>query len=316
MEPVQGETQEPLTVQAERWREILHPLIHTEGGGAYEERTLDTKAGSIRILIYKSPQWEPNARHPVYLNMHGGGWVVSKAEMDNAWCRRISDETGAVVVSVDYCKAPEHPYPGALNQCYEVLRWIADTSSDGGATLYALDPNKVILGGFSAGGNMAFTIALKLIQDKDISVKLVMINTNSAQIDLETPYEQQIAGVSDDCRAKSLPPAMVDFFVTVNTKPEERSQPLCSPKFASDDWLAQLPTCVILTAEWDGLHVEANRFAHQLGDAGVHVVSHTYPQSVHPFFNLLPGDPDCNGETKAEATALAIAEMKKAYASA
>ena len=115
---------------------------------------MHTKTGPVRILVYKPTDRATSGSYPVYYNIHGGGWTIAIPEWDNFWCRRIADETGAVVISIDYCKAPEHPYPEALNQCYEVLRWIADTSADGGATMLSLDPNRIAIGGGSAGGNL------------------------------------------------------------------------------------------------------------------------------------------------------------------
>ncbi|OZJ02223.1 hypothetical protein BZG36_04973 [Bifiguratus adelaidae] len=306
----------PIVSQAEHWRSIMNPLMHTDGGSDYEEMTLNTKAGSLRILVYRPSHWKPDAKHPVHLHMHGSGWVIFKPEMDNAWCRLVSENTGAVVISPDYCKAPEHSYPAAMNQCYEVLRWIADTSSNGGATLFSLDLNKVILGGFSAGGNLAFTVALKFLQEKDIAAKLVMLCSIFPVVDLTTPYEQKLERVSADCQAKSIPLPLMNLFLTADTRPKQRAEPLCSPNFAAQDWLAQLPSSIIFTAEWDSLYLEGNQFAHQLRDAGVHVVHRMYARSTHGFINRLPDEEDYNEETQNEATALAIAEMNRAFGSA
>ncbi|OZJ02220.1 hypothetical protein BZG36_04974 [Bifiguratus adelaidae] len=304
----------PISVQAKTWRTLANAAVYTGGGGAYEERPLNTKAGPVRLLMYKPETSTAKAPWPVYYNIHGGGWTIGRPEMDNFWCRRVADEVGCVVVAVDYCKAPEHPYPEALEQCYEILRWIADTSADGGATLCSLNPEKVAIGGFSAGGNLTLTTALKFIQDKDISAKLVLLNAIYPAIDLVTPYADKMKRVSPHVQTKSIPEPMAHLYNVAYTVPGREGEPLCSPKYASNGDLAQFPRTLVLAADLDCLYVEAQEFADQLRQAGVDVVFQLYPNSIHGFTYRRPGQPDYNPETKEASIVLSMSELKKAFA--
>jgi len=89
---------------------------------------------------------------PALLWIHGGGYVIGKAQMDDRLCRRFSARLGITVASVEYRLAPEHPYPIPLEDCYSVLTWLA--------ALPAVDAGRVAIGGASAGGGLAAALAL------------------------------------------------------------------------------------------------------------------------------------------------------------
>jgi acetyl esterase/lipase len=88
---------------------------------------------------------------PALLWIHGGGYVIGTAAQDDELCRRFSRELGITVVSVDYRLAPEHPYPAPLEDCYSALAWLA--------ALPSVDPRRVAIGGASAGGGLAASLA-------------------------------------------------------------------------------------------------------------------------------------------------------------
>ena len=89
---------------------------------------------------------------PALLWIHGGGYVIGTAAQDDALCRRFSRKLGIAVASVEYRLAPEHPYPAPLEDCYSALTWLAG--------LPAVDPDRVAIGGASAGGGLAAALAL------------------------------------------------------------------------------------------------------------------------------------------------------------
>jgi acetyl esterase/lipase len=101
---------------------------------------------------------------PALLWIHGGGYVIGKAQMDDRLCRQFSRRLGATVASVEYRLAPEHPYPIPLEDCYSVLTWLAG--------LPAVDPGRVAIGGASAGGGLAAALAL-LARDRGSSAGAV-----------------------------------------------------------------------------------------------------------------------------------------------
>jgi acetyl esterase/lipase len=106
-------------------------------------------AGGVRLF---RPVGGVTAQAPALLWIHGGGYVIGKAAQDDALCRRFARDLGAVVASVDYRLAPEHPYPAPLEDCYSALQWLV--------RLPAVDPARVAIGGASAGGGLAAALAL------------------------------------------------------------------------------------------------------------------------------------------------------------
>lgn len=112
-----------------------------------EVLTLPSGAG---VRLHRPP--DQNGRSPALLWIHGGGYLMGKAEMDDKLCRRFSDKLGVTVASVEYGLAPEHPYPAALEDCYAALSWLY--------RLPAVDPARVAIGGASAGGGLAAALAL------------------------------------------------------------------------------------------------------------------------------------------------------------
>jgi acetyl esterase/lipase len=108
-----------------------------------------TLSNGVRVRLYR-PTGASGAGAGL-LWIHGGGYVIGHAAQDDALCRRFACELGATVVSVDYRLAPEHPYPAQLEDCYSALTWLA--------RLPAVDRNRVAIGGASAGGGLAATLA-------------------------------------------------------------------------------------------------------------------------------------------------------------
>lgn len=110
-----------------------------------------TLASGVTVRLFR-PSGATSGPSPALLWIHGGGYVIGEAAQDDLLCRRFATELGATVVSVDYRLAPEHPYPTPLEDCYAALRWMAKLPS--------VDPDRVAIGGASAGGGLAAALAL------------------------------------------------------------------------------------------------------------------------------------------------------------
>ncbi|HJT94762.1 MAG TPA: alpha/beta hydrolase fold domain-containing protein, partial [Mycobacterium sp.] len=109
-----------------------------------------TLTSGVGVRLYR-PMHATGAG-PALLWIHGGGYVIGSAAQDDELCRRFAREVGATVASVDYRLAPENPYPIPLEDCYSALAWLA--------RLPAVDPERVAVGGASAGGGLAAALAL------------------------------------------------------------------------------------------------------------------------------------------------------------
>lgn len=111
----------------------------------------------VRVLLFSGEAQADGALRPAILYIHGGGFFSGKADLYEDWCRRLVTETGAVVASVDYRKAPEAPHPAPIDDCYAALLWLHGSAADLG-----IDPARIAVEGVSAGGALAAALALRV----------------------------------------------------------------------------------------------------------------------------------------------------------
>ncbi|KAF2208115.1 hypothetical protein CERZMDRAFT_71104 [Cercospora zeae-maydis SCOH1-5] len=128
------------------------------------DSTVSGIPGQICLYFYTPPDYDTQQRllrrwgsYPVIINFHGGGFTLGSPHDDARWCGTVVQELEAVVVSVDYRRAPEHPFPTAVEDGVDAVLFVHQHAEDLG-----LDPDKIMLSGFSSGGNMAFTVPLRL----------------------------------------------------------------------------------------------------------------------------------------------------------
>jgi acetyl esterase len=260
----------------------------------FREASVPTSAGSTRILTYLPRTCEAK-RLPVYINLHGGGFVLGFPEVDDPYCRRISDEAQCVVVNVDYALAPEHPFPAAVEECYDVAMVL---ESDPGS--FPIDPTRIAVGGHSAGGNLAAAVCLLARQRSKPRIVLQILDY--AVLDLATSP-----------RAKHSEPTPPDDLVELSEhynawylqSAEDARNPLASPALAQD--LAGLPAALIITAENDVLRDEGELYAERLRAAGVPVVSRMYRGCGHGFTHIGPR------EAAEDAWRLICARLREAF---
>lgn len=135
-----------------------------------------TLPSGVGIRLHRPRGTEPA---PALLWIHGGGYLIGDASIDDGLCRRFSRELGITVASVDYRLAPQHPYPAALDDCYAALTWLAG--------LPAVDAARVAIGGASAGGGLAAALALRARDRAEVAPALQllvypMLDDRSAQL--------------------------------------------------------------------------------------------------------------------------------------
>ncbi|HEY6575555.1 MAG TPA: alpha/beta hydrolase, partial [Mycobacterium sp.] len=134
----------------QRFRDLPRRPVHPEL--RVEDRTIDGPAGPLPIRLYWPPESETPP--PVVMFFHGGGWVVGDLDSYDGEARNHAVGAGALVVSIDYRLAPEHPYPAAVDDVWAATQWIAAHGEELGA-----DPKRLAVAGDSAGGNLAAVIA-------------------------------------------------------------------------------------------------------------------------------------------------------------
>jgi acetyl esterase len=198
---------------------------------------------------------------------HGGGWVIGGLETHDAMCRTLANAAQATVVSVAYRLAPEHPFPTPLEDAWTALRWVAATYS--GVPL--------VVGGDSAGGNLAAVCALRARDRGGPALALQVLVYPITDHDLATrSYLERGDGPGLTRRS------MEWFWDQYVADPADRANPEISPLRAAD--LSGLPPAVLVSAEHDPLLDEGRAYAQRLRDAGVAVTAHHYDDMTHPFF--------------------------------
>ncbi|MFG2965610.1 MULTISPECIES: alpha/beta hydrolase fold domain-containing protein [unclassified Streptomyces] len=221
------------------------------------ELTVPTSVAPARATVYL-PAAEVTAP-PVHVNFHGGGYVMSLTELDDPLCRFLAAEAGVAVVNVDYVVAPQHPFPAPPRQAYEVVRWVAEHAAEQG-----WDGSRPTVGGQSAGGGLAAAVARQAWEEGGPSIALQVLHY--PPLDLVTSAADKRAAIA----RPMLRPWMAEVFDTAYVpEPKRRADPLVSPAHPSDTAdLTGIAPAVVITAEYDLLRAEGERYASRLGAVG------------------------------------------------
>lgn len=235
-----------------------------------EERFIPTRAGQTRVVIV-TPQEPGKGPRPLFLNIHGGGFVRPWQHRDTVFCAHLASRLDCVVIDLDYRLAPEFPFPTALHETYDTALWVLANAADLGA-----DPARLVIGGHSAGGNLTAAVCLMAQETGDFRPLGQLMSYPF--LDGVTPVEQKLEPHS------LFPPERLRAFnVLYAGVPEALENPLLSPVMARREALAGLPPALILTAGLDPLRHEARRYAAMLIDAGVDVSVRNYADADHGF---------------------------------
>jgi acetyl esterase len=235
-----------------------------------EEKMISTRDGETHIFLYRPLKEQPLL--PIFVNIHGGGFVKGHREQDIVFSKNICSHMNCIVIDIDYATAPEKKYPYALHQCYDIVKWAWQNSDDLG-----IDRSKIVIGGHSAGGNLTVAIAIMAKQTKEFQIRMQIIDYPS--LDLYTPPEQK----RNAHKNPSLNPEKVKLYNDLYIENDQRLEPTASPYFAPDDMLEGLPEALILTAGEDLLGEEAEKYAFRLLTAGVPVTARRFLKSNHGF---------------------------------
>ncbi|WP_122089323.1 alpha/beta hydrolase [Halalkalicoccus subterraneus] len=242
------------------------------------DRTIDGPNGPIPIRSYDPGGTEgPQA---TLLFFHGGGWVVGDLATHDLAARALANAANCLVVAVDYRRAPEAPFPAPLEDCYGALDWLSDEPDLGFETDVRVDPERLAVGGDSAGGTLATAVAL-LARDRDgpaIAHQLLVYPVTDHAFETDS-YTENASGYfitrSD----------MERFWDAYLETEFDGDHPYVSPLRAPD--LTALPPATVLTCGFDPLRDEGRAYADRLEDAGVSVNRLEYPDMIHGFLTML-----------------------------
>lgn len=256
---------------------------------------IPVEGGLIHARIYTPKNTTGSLPGIVYY--HGGGWVIATIDTYDASARALSEQSKAVVISVEYRKGPEFKFPTAHNDSFAAYKWVlANTSS------LKVNAQKIAVAGESAGGNLASAVAM-MARDNGVAIPVhQLLIYPIANYDFNSPSYLQYAP------AKPLSkPLMQWFFDKYLSSPAEGNTPLISLVKAAN--LSGLPPATVINAEIDPLLSEGQVYAEKLKGAGIEVTSKVYEGVTHEFFGMATVVPQAK-----EAQALAATELKKAFA--
>lgn len=246
---------------------LMRPAAPDLTVGAVRDLEIPGPGGAIALRVY-SP--EGSGPFPVFVNFHGGGWVIGDLETADGVCRDLCRTAACVVVSVAYRLAPEHRFPAAVEDAMAATRWAAENQAE-------LNGNgRLAVGGESAGGNLAAVVCLQARHNgPPIDFQLLLYPVTDC--DLERPsYQANGQGYLLETDT------MRWFWEQYCPDVEERATPAASPLREAD--LSGLPPALVVTAEFDPLRDEGEAYAAALKAAGSPVEAVRYDGLVHDFF--------------------------------
>ncbi|MFD3505019.1 alpha/beta hydrolase [Streptomyces sp. NPDC058678] len=236
---------------------------------------VETGAGPVTCTVYR-PSDTAGALAPVYVNFHGGGFIVGRPEQDDHICRYIAARAGCVVINVDYAVAPQQPFPAPVTQAYDVVAWVV---ASGPANNW--DGSRLAVGGHSAGANLTAAVC-RTARDRGTFSPLLQIIDSAPLNQLADPATKH----SPIAKPLLNPHLMRVFTAAYVPDPADRADPLVSPGLADD--LAGLPPALVITAEHDRLRDEGDAYAKALDAAGVDVTHRVFEGVDHYFTHTGP----------------------------
>lgn len=251
-------------------RSRVVPLTDPEPVAEVADRSVDGPGGPIRVRVYRP---DAAGRLPILVYAHGGGFVFCDLDSHDGLCRNIANLVPAVVVSVDYRLAPEHQWPAAAEDVYAVTRWCADNAATLGG-----DPGRVVVGGDSAGGNLAAVTAIMARDRRGPALcgQLLLYPVIAADFDTES-YRLFGKGYYNP------KPALQWYWDCYVPAADDRTRPYAAPLHAE---LSGLPPAVMVIAGHDPLRDEGLAFGAALQAAGVPIVQLRYEGGIHGFMTM------------------------------
>lgn len=236
---------------------------------------------------------------PVVVFYHGGGFCLGDLDTHDPVARAHAVGAEAIVVSVAYRLAPEHPFPAGVDDCWAALRWVAEHAAELGG-----DPNAIAVAGDSAGGNLAAVTALLARDNGGPALRFQLLWYPTVTADLSLP------SYTDNAEAPMLNRDVIDAFLSWYVPDLDLTDPKAlpttmAPANAAD--LSGLAPAYIATAEHDPLRDDGARYAELLSAAGVPVELTNEPTLVHGFVSFALAIP-----AAAEATERGLAALRKA----
>jgi acetyl esterase len=260
-----------------------------------EVRDIDVRGpgGPIGVRVFRP---DGDGPLPMVAYAHGGGWVMGTLDGFDTVCRALANAAGALIASVDYRLAPEHPFPAGLDDVIGVVRWLREHAAEIGG-----DPERIAVAGDSAGGNLVAVAARRLRDEGDPPLRMQALIYPVCDSALDSAsYREKAVGFG-------LSAASMEHFWKLYLDGADGRHPDASPLRADD--LSGLPPAFVLTVPDDVLHDEGDAYARALEGAGVPVTLRCYDGAAHGFFRWMAAS-----ELSRRAVAEVGAALRSAFA--
>jgi acetyl esterase len=237
--------------------------------------SIPSPSGAIPARIYTPTQLrQASGLAPCLVFFHGGGWVIGDLDSHDVVCRKLAHEGELIVISVDYRLAPEHKFPAAVDDAIEATKWIAANAKQLG-----IDASRLIVGGDSAGGNLAAVVSLDARDSGGPAIAGQVLIYPATDFAMKNPSH------SEPETSILLTHTVIKWFRDHYLNGLADGQDWrASPGIAGT--LAGLPPAYVLTAGADPLRDEGDDYAARLKEAGVAVTYRSFPGQFHGFFTM------------------------------
>lgn len=238
------------------------------------ELTAPGPHGPIPIRGYRPTGSIAGQPLPALVYYHGGGWTIGDLETHDVLCREIANAAGCAVFSVDYRMGPEHKFPAAVDDSFAALKWVAAQAGS-----LAIDPQRLAVGGDSAGGNLATVVSLLARDAGGPAIRLQVLIYPATDLRGQTPsYTRNGVGYLLTSEV------MAYFNQCYLTDEADKADWRASPLLADD--LSRLPPALVLTAGYDPLVDEGEQYAQRLRSAGVAIEYRCFDGQIHGFITM------------------------------
>ncbi len=229
----------------------------------------------VRMYVPVDKHLARGGKLPLVLFFHGGGWALGSPSSYDSVTRELARRIPALVLSVDYRLAPEHPFPAAIQDADATLRWVSRHAQELGA-----DPARIVVAGDSAGGTLAIAAALHARAGHAPPVAMQVLFYPSTHIS-STDYESYRQYGEGHLLTQQAVEKFREFYLP---QPADWSRPESSPLLAED--LSGMPPTLLIAAGFDPLRDEGEAYARKLRQHGTPVTYRLEPQLLHAFLNL------------------------------
>jgi acetyl esterase len=256
----------------ERW-ESLAPYAAQKTGAQVREVRVETSSGPLQLRTYRAEGGA--ATLPAVLFLHGGGYVAGTLDLYDSLCRRLAQKAHALVIAVDYRRAPESHFPAALADVHAAVRYLHSHAAELGA-----DPARVALAGDGAGAALAVAEAVELGRGGEglPAPRALALAYPLADARLTSASWERLGG-----RGYLIGPEDVRATLALYLDPAQLTDPRVSPVLFADRDLRPLPRTLLLVAELDPALDDGEALAARLREAAVNVVLRREPGMVHGF---------------------------------